>query len=149
MAPPPSKPLPLPPLSRIRPFVPSQASEQTIHVGLQLEPAIYDPVPALGSVKIARLRAESQMKSSNQTNTAASGGMAESIDAVIEGASSKGQDGSVRHGANTAMHTTTLSINRAATVRSNNGSIYSPTRSRDFDPERRQFAHGIRDGYMI
>ncbi len=161
IGPAPNGPLPPPPGSRNRSRVPSQASQQTIHVGLQLEPGVYHPVPALESVKVARLQAELLASQAPHPDNAASEGGPNNAKAVTEVPSQK-KVTLPKHGANTAMRRTELTPNLAGAIKSKNGSIYtppmrskngsihtSPMRSRDFDPERRLFSHGRRNGYMI
>ncbi|KAJ9612608.1 hypothetical protein H2200_004205 [Cladophialophora chaetospira] len=144
-----NKPLPLPPASSSRPFVPSQSSEQTIHVGLQLETETSDIVPTLGIVNAGRPGAVPPAGILHHKNSATSAGFPGSTNARLEAPSSTNQDASIRHGTNTAMQTTKLLLNRAATIKSNTASIHSRSRSRDFDPKGGQVVHSIRDGYTI
>ena len=151
IGPAPTKPLSPPPNSKSRPFVPSQASQQTIQVGLQLDSGTYDPVSALGSVKAARLRAELQAARSPHPGNMVAATWRSSIASVVAGfPPTKKKVTLAKHGANTAAHRTQLTVNRAGTITSNKGSIHSPPlSSRDFDPERRLLSHGRRDGYTI
>jgi hypothetical protein len=147
-----TKPLPPPPPPsspdrRSRWSMPSQASQQTIHVVLQLDSGVHSTDPAVASASTARLRGESQSVQSQSDPMASilEGGKPapeiQSVRELIE---------TIRHGVNSALHATILSVNRMATIKSNSGSIHSaPRRSRDFDPGRRQYVHGRRDGYTI
>ncbi|EXJ63216.1 hypothetical protein A1O7_03663 [Cladophialophora yegresii CBS 114405] len=147
-----TKPLPpLPPCSspagKNRWSLPSQASQQTIHVGLQLDPEIHDPDQAGWSVRTAKLRAGSPLAQSQHGHTASMLGRRKPM---IGSQSAKGLVESIRHGANCTLHAALLSINRLATIKGNNGSIRSATtKGRGFDPERRPYVHGLRDGCAV
>ncbi|ETI22921.1 hypothetical protein G647_04715 [Cladophialophora carrionii CBS 160.54] len=151
---PPAPTKPLPPLptssspgSRNRWSLPSQASQQTIHVVLQLDPEVADPGSAAGSVQTAKLRARSPLAQSQHGQTAS---MLEKRKPIIGSQSAKAVAGSIRHGVNWSVRAALLSISRAATVKGNSGLIRSAaTTSRDFDPDRRPYVHGRRDGFAV
>jgi hypothetical protein len=142
----------LSPAQRSRPFIPSQGSQQTIHVGLQIELEHHELALAVGSVKRARLRAESlSSHGSRSLREATSTTTMNEKQAGPESLRSPSPDWTTLFKQGTETQTANLLASRAATATTTSAlaasSPISP--SRDFDPERRHFSHGRRDGFMM
>ena len=135
--------------------VPSQASQQTIHVGLRSEPPTIDFAPAIGSVKAGRVRAEyerarSQTQSIKMKQMSREEGLHNVAKFESRLAASENAEKTTIYGQDTAQRKLEISTNQAADIKSNFGSIHSPgLASRDFDPESKRHTHVRRDGYTI